>query len=232
MIISVILMLFLVSTVCDAASTSHVTWGSDGKNHAHSAKAVGQNIKAPSMGKIKASTASPAPVVAGAVSFTSIPAAGNCVDNTKKIAVYIPTVANPVYSETYGKLISTAITYAPFCTAMFYEYNPDYLSDSTITTKLTKANYDLLIVPMSEMSNTAATYINKYLANGGSVWFLNDPSMLPNGLENDHRITILGSARYSGYNTISGSSVISINNSDDITSGHPDQFSPVGKTEK
>jgi hypothetical protein len=244
--ISVILMLCLVGVAYAAVNAVHATnWGSDGRHHATSVVGVGQNLKAPSMGKIIANAskspkaasvtnaASAIPVVAGAVSFTSIPTTGNCVDNTKKIAVYMPTMTNPVLSETSGKVISTAITYDSLCTAMFFEYNPDYLSDSTIATKLTKANYDLLIVPMPEMSNASAIAINAYLSKGGSVWFLNDPSMLPNGSDAyDQRINILGSPTYSPYNFINGSSTITVNNSDDITSGLPASFNPIGTTEK
>ena len=57
------------------------------------------------------------------VTFTPIPISGICIDNTKKVAVYMPAM--------------TKMTYDPLCTAMFYEYNPNYLGDSTIAEKLT-----------------------------------------------------------------------------------------------
>ncbi len=254
-LISVILMLCLVGEVCAAANAEKITkWGSDGKPHPNPAASKGQNGMSNYIGHAMkdATTMNVAndivandivandivvndivasDIVAANMTLTSIPTTGNIIDNTKKIAVYVPSMTNPVYQQSTGSIISTEVTYDPLCTAMFFEYNPDYLSDGTIATKLKPANYNLLIIPMREMSNAAATAINTYLANGGSVWFLADPSLRPDETQSDRRITILSVPQYTSYNTITGSSLIYVSN-DDITSGLPSSFSPVGGAQK
>jgi hypothetical protein len=167
-----------------------------------------------------------------AVSFTPTATTGNFINTTKKVCVYMPAMTNQVYSESSGKYITTTVTFDPYCTAMFYEYNPTYVNDSNIASRVTKANCDVLIVPLMEMSNSAANTINTYIASGGSVWFLNDPSMSLTGVETPNRITILNETQYSDYNSITGSSVITVDNTDEITNELPSSFSPVGSTEK
>ena len=65
-----------------------------------------------------------------------------CVDNTIKIAVYLPDMSTVIYD--------------PLCTAMFFSNNLDYLNDSNIANKLTTSNYTLLLVPKKEISNTTS----------------------------------------------------------------------------
>jgi hypothetical protein len=136
-----------------------------------------------------------------------------CADNTIKIAVYLPDM--------------NTVMFDPLCTAMFFSNNLDYLSDSNIGTNLTTSNYTLLLVPKSEMSDDATTAINKYMSNGGSVWFLADPNYLLNESVKSNRITLLGKETYSANNTISSNSTITINNADNITAGMPSKFNPV-----
>ncbi len=81
----------------------------------------------------------------------------NCLDNTLKIAVYLPS--------------TDTVAHDPLFTSMFFEYKLSYLTDSTISENLTKDNCDLLLVPDKHMSNTTASAINKYLSSGGRVWF-------------------------------------------------------------
>jgi hypothetical protein len=126
------------------------------------------------------------------MTFTAIPTTGTCVDNSIKVAVYMPAMTTPVYSESTGTVINTAVTFDQLTTSMFFEYNPDYLSDSNIAPKLTTSNYHILIVPIQQMSDAAASAINSYISNGGSVWFLNDPSLTPTGTTSANRITVLG----------------------------------------
>ena len=139
----------------------------------------------------------------------------NCLDNTKKIAVYLPS--------------TDVVTHDPICTAMFFEYNLDYLTDSTITSKLTKTNYSLLLVPDKHMSNVAATAINKYLNSGGKVWFFADPRMKPDGSTADNRISILGKPSEI---VISRYSTITVDNTDPITSGLSKSYKSIGTTNK
>jgi hypothetical protein len=166
------------------------------------------------------------------IKFKSAVNSNNCIDNTKNIAVYMPSLTSNLKMESSSGTTTTTATYDPYCTAMFYEYNPDYLNDATITSKLKKENYDLLVVPMSEMSDTAALAINNYLLNGGSVWFLSDPSLLEDGSVSEDRIDILGGTTDTQNNLISSSSTITVDNTDTITSGLPNQFKPLGGTEK
>ena len=166
--------------------------------------------------------------VSNAVSFTSTPTSGTCIDNTKKVAVYMPAISNPMYMEYTGATVNIPVAFDPMTTAMLFEYNPDYLGDSTIASKLTTANYGVLIVPTTEMSTTAASVINSYIASGGSVWFLNDPCMSATYTSNVQLTPILGS----GVSSSIGSSTVSVVNTDDITKGLPASFVPVGTAAK
>jgi hypothetical protein len=142
-----------------------------------------------------------------------------CVDNTIKMAVYLPETGT--------------VTFDPLCTAMFFGDKLDYLNDSNIANNLTTSNYALLLVPKQEMTSTTATVINKYIANGGSVWFFADPSYLPDGtVVKNNRITILGNATYSSNNTIASNSTITMDNTDVITDGMPNEFNPVSTQSK
>jgi hypothetical protein len=136
-----------------------------------------------------------------------------CVANTIKIAVYLPNVSTVIYD--------------PLCTAMFFSDKLDYLNDSNIANKLTTSNYALLLVPKKEISNTTATVINNYISNGGSVWFLADPSYLLDESVAPNRINLLSKPVYSANNTISSNSIITINNADFITNGMPNEFNPA-----
>jgi len=226
LIILIILILCLVGVVCAMANADATNFGSDGKKTlAYPVVTAGQSQQVLNVVKTTKSVLTTS-FLANTMNFTSIPTDGNCVDNSKKIAVYMPTMTSNISQGT------TDATYDPYCTAMFFEYNPDYLSDSTIASKLTKQNYDLLVVPMIEMSDTAATAINNYLASGGCVWFLNDPSFTETDTTVKDRINILGGTADSNYNLISSASKINVDNTDDITNGLPSQFSPLGTTEK
>lgn len=129
--------------------------------------------------------------------------AGNCLDNSKKIAVYLPNTGN--------------ISFDPMCNAMFFEYNLSYVTDANINS-LKKANYSLLLVPSATMSNFTATRINDYLSSGGHVWFFlypenNDVSILKAGPSNNV--------------TFDGSELYLVNNSDSLTYGLPSQIYPA-----
>jgi hypothetical protein len=139
----------------------------------------------------------------------------SCLDNTKKIAVYLPS--------------TEVVAHDPLCTAMFFEYNLDYLTDSTITSRLTKTNYELLLIPDKRMSNTAATAINKYLNSGGKVWFFADPRMKPDGSIADNRIGILGKPSEI---VISHYSAVTVDNNDPITSDLSKSYKSLGTTNK
>lgn len=138
-----------------------------------------------------------------------------CLDNTKKIAVYLP--------------LSDTVAHDPICTAMFFEYNLDYLTDSTITTNLTKKNYELLLVPDEHMSDKTATAVNKYLNNGGRVWFFADPRMKPDGSISENRIIMLGKPSEI---VIRRNSLLNIDNTDPITSGLSKSYRAFGTTNK
>jgi len=224
---SMILMLCFVGAACAATNAVPII-GSDGGHHG---KATGGQASV----SIPANTATPTKgaamntAVLNPVSFTSTPVSGNCVDNSKKIAVYMAAMTNPVYSESSLNYVNVPVTFDPLTTAILGEYNPDYLGDSTITSGLTTAKYSLLIVPMSRMSTAAANAISTYIANGGSVWFLNDPSMTPTGGASIQLTNILGN----GFSaTTSSSSTITVVNTDDITNGLPASFKPVGTISK
>jgi hypothetical protein len=139
----------------------------------------------------------------------------NCLDNTKKIAVYLPS--------------TDIVAHDPICTAMFFEYDLDYLTDSTITSNLTKKNYELLLVPDKHMSDKAATAVNKYLNSGGKVWFFADPRLKPDGSMSDNRINILGKPSEI---EISRSSNFTVDNTDPITSGLSRSYRSLSTTNK
>ena len=149
--------------------------------------------------------------------ITSTVYAGNCLDNTKKIVVYLP--------------VTDKVAHDPLFTSMFFEYNLAYLTDSTITSQLTKSNYDLLLVPSEEMSKTAAAAINKYLSNGGNVWFFADPRFNVGGSTSANRIVTLNGGSPTKI-MIGNCSTITIDPSDSITSGLASTYTPVGSTEK
>jgi PKD repeat protein len=112
---------------------------------------------------------------------------------------------------------------------MLFEYNPTYIGDSsTSLATLTVQNYGLLIVPTTEMSTQAATAISTYITNGGSVWFLNDPSMTPTFGPSVQLSGILGS----GVSSSIGSSTVAVVNTDPITAGLSASFVPVGTAAK
>jgi hypothetical protein len=129
--------------------------------------------------------------------------AGNCLDNSKRIAVYLPNTEN--------------IAFDPMCNAMFFEYNLSYVTDANINS-LTKANYSLLLVPSAAMSNSTAPRINDYLSSGGHVWFFSDP------VNNETSILNAGSPNNV---TFDESELYLVNNSDSLTYGLPSQIYPA-----
>jgi hypothetical protein len=149
--------------------------------------------------------------VSNAASLTPVPASENCIDNTQKVAVYIASMTTHMHSESTGEEITVAVTYDPLTTAMLFEYNPDYISDSNIAANLTTENYSILIVPVSQMSDTAAAQINSYIASSGSVWFLNDPALTPAGNINANRIPILGTSVSDSVNNSTAITVVKDN---------------------
>lgn len=226
--ILVILTFCLVSLVCAAPSktmtSNNISYLESGGSHNNTGR-IGQTTSVTtSLNQVTGND-----TVSSTVNFTQIPTMGKCLDNKKKIAVYMAATTNPVYSESTGKYVDTPVTYDPLTTAMFFEYNPDYLGDSNIASKLTTTNYELLIVPMSQMSTTAANAISTYIAKGGSVWFLNDPSKTPNGSSSVQLASVLGNGVSA---SIDNSSTITVINTDNITSGLPTSFKPVGTNTK
>lgn len=139
----------------------------------------------------------------------------NCLDNTKKIAVYLPS--------------TDTVTHDPLFTSIFFEYQLSYLTDSTISENLTEDNCDLLLVPDQHMSDTAASAINKYLSNGGRVWFFADPRLKEDSTISANRINILG--KPSEFR-IDNHSTISVDISDPITNGMNSTYTSLGSTEK
>jgi PKD repeat protein len=227
MLITIIVMLCLINVVSATASVAlTTTWGSDGGKHPSITGQIGQTT-----GVVTPSNKVSGHVVtaAGDVTFTSTPTTGTCMDNSKKVAVYMPAMTNPVYSESTLTYVNVPVTFDPLTTSMLFEYNPVYLGDSNIASQLTKSNYDLLIVPMSQMSTSAASSISNYIANGGSVWFLNDPCMTPTGTSSIQLTSQLGNGVSA---SIGSSSTITVVNTDNITSGLPTSFKPVGSTAK
>ena len=227
-LISVVLVLCLGAAY---ATASPVNCSSDGGQHASSATYVGQSVAINSNASSSdaAAAVNMNASVSNAVSFTPITTNGSCIDNTQKVAVYMAAMTNRMHSQSAGKETTVAVTYDPLTTAMLFEYNPDYLGDSDIATKLTTANYSILIVPMSQMSDTAATQINSYIASGGSVWFLNDPRLTPTGCTSANRITILGTSVSA---SVSSSTPVTVVNTDNITDCLETSFKPVGNSSK
>ncbi len=125
----------------------------------------------------------------------TIASAGNVIDNTKKIIVYVPNAPE--------------IYYDPMFSAMFPEYNLNYVTDGTISSQLTTSKCDLLIVgPSDDITISAATAINNYLQAGGKVWFFSDPPA----------IDILDIGTWKGI-TLNAKAVLTVNNTDQITLG-------------
>jgi hypothetical protein len=193
-IIAVFMIMCMVNSVCAAPNTGSINTKTTQSFipapesiHANLATGTGAStiVTANSGTQYAVKSAVSNVAVSNAVSFTSTPTSGTCIDNTKKIAIYLPSTTTSIVQQSTMEIMNIPITYDPFCTSVFFEYNPDYLNDSDIADKLTTSNYDLLIVPKSEMSNVSAIAINTYLSKGGSVWFLNDPSLLPNESPND-----------------------------------------------
>jgi PKD repeat protein len=222
-----------ISTAASSSTVSKVpNWVSDGVHSGSTAGKVSQStFVGTTSNKVAAITGATA---ASEVAFIQVPSTGKCLDNKKKVAVYMPAVTNPVVSESLTTdpddpvFQYIPVAYDPLATAMFFEYNPDYLGDSTISSKLTKDNYELLIVPLSQMSTTASDKIRTYIMSGGSVWFLNDPCMTPTGTSNLQLTDILGG----GVSGSIGSSTISVVNNDSITNGLSASYTPVGTTAK
>ena len=189
----------------------------------------GQNKKAGSIVKAPAASASVSnAAVSNAAPFTSTPASGTMMDNTKKIAVYMPAMTNWVWCESQNKAVEVAVTFDPMTTAMLSELNPNYIGDSTTSLNtLTVGNYELLIVPVSQMSTAAANKIQAYINSGGCVWFLNDPCLTVDG---DSGVQLTGMLGNVVSATTSSATTITVVNTDDITNGLPATFKPVGTT--
>jgi len=222
-----------ISTAASSSTDPIIpNWGSDGGNRTGKPRKALQSTSVfPPLGKVTgiAAKSELSAVEQSAVNFTLIPTTGKCLNNSKKVAVYMAAMTNEVYSETAQDYINVPVTYDPLSTAMFFEYNPDYLGDSNIASRLTVADYELLIVPMSQMSTAAASAISSYIANGGSVWFLNDPCMTPTGTSSVQLTSILGNGVGA---SIDSSTTISVVNNDSITNGLPLSFKPTGTISK
>ncbi|WP_410508553.1 PKD domain-containing protein [Methanosarcina hadiensis] len=199
----------------------------------------GQNIKAASVVKAPAAStpvskaavskaAASNTAVSTAATFTSTPASGTMMDNTKKIAVYMPAMKNWVWCETLNDAVQVDVTFDPMTTAMLSEFDPDYIGDSTASLNtLTVGNYELLIVPVSQMSTAAANKIQAYINSGGCVWFLNDPCLTVDG---DSGVQLTGMLGNVVSATTSSTTTINVVNDDDITNGLPATFKPAGTT--
>ena len=189
----------------------------------------GQNIKAASVVKAPAaSTPVSNTAVSTAATFISTPASGTIMDNTKKIAVYMPAMKNWVWCESQNKAVQVAVTFDPMTTAMLSEFDPDYIGDSTASLNtLTVGNYELLIVPVSQMSTAAANKIQAYINSGGCVWFLNNPCLTVDG---DSGVQLTGMLGNVVSATTSSTTTINVVNDDDITNGLPATFKPAGTT--
>lgn len=232
------MVIFIIGSACAASSNAY---GSTAITDHHTSTVKtshcktlpsGQNIKAASVCKAPASTSTfvPNAAVSNAVHFTSIPASGTIMDNTKKIAVYMPAMTNWVWSESQNKAVQVAVTFDPMTTAMLSEFNPDYIGDSTTSLNtLTVGNYALLIVPVSQISTAAANKIQAYINSGGCVWFINDPCLTVTG---DSGVQLTGMLGNVVSATTSSSTNITVVNTDDITNGLPVTFKPVGTTSR
>ncbi len=139
----------------------------------------------------------------------------NCLDNTLKIAVYLPS--------------TDTVAHDPLFTSMFFEYKLSYLTDSTISENLNKDNYDLLLVPDKHMSDTAASAINMYLSSGGRVWFFADPRLEEDGTISANRINILGNPSEA---VVGNYTTIFVDTNDPITYGMNNTYTSLGSTEK
>lgn len=139
----------------------------------------------------------------------------NCLDNTLKIAVYLPS--------------TDTVAHDPLFTSMFFEYKLSYLIDSTISENLNKDNYDLLLVPDKHMSDTAASAINMYLSSGGRVWFFADPRLEEDGTLSANRINILGNPSEA---VVGNYTTIFVDTNDPITDGMNNAYTSLGSTEK
>jgi hypothetical protein len=203
-------------------------------SHAKNSHGLGQNVIAANIVNAPASTAvskaaiSNVAISNAAVSFTSTPISGTMMDNTKKIAVYMPAMTNSVWSESINASVDVPVTFDPMTNAMLSEFNPAYVGDSNIGA-LTVGNYDLLIVPVSQMSASAASQIQTYINSGGSVWFLNDPCLTPTGKSGVRLTSILGNVVSA---TTSSTTNITVVNTDNITNGLAATFKPVGTASK
>ena len=228
--ISALLALCLVGASYGAPSDT-LNLSSDGGNYASvTTGQSAQNVSQSTNIAANFTVVNEAKTLTTQASFTPIPTSGNCVDNKKKVAVYMPDMTNPMHFGSTLEYGTVNVTYDPLTTAMFFEYNPTYIGDSAASlVTLTPDNYELLIVPMQQMSDSASTAINTYISNGGSVWFLNDPCLTPTGDTNPNRITILGAGDSV---STSSSTTITVVNNDNITTGLPALFNPVGTTSK
>lgn len=139
----------------------------------------------------------------------------NCLDNTLKIAVYLPS--------------TDTVAHDPLFTSMFFEYKLSYLTDSTISENLNKDNCDLLLVPDKHMSDTAASAINMYLSSGGRVWFFADPRLKEDGTISAYRINILGNPSEA---VVGNYTTIFVDTNDPITDGMDNTYTSLGSTEK
>jgi hypothetical protein len=207
-------------------------WGSDGNNTKQmtTGQAVQKISQSDNVNAKSKGGGSKAKKLTTEASFTSIMTTGNSVDNTKKVAVYMPAITTHMRFGSTLEHGTVNVTYDPLVTAMLFEYNPTYIGDSADSlATLTPANYEVLIVPMLQMSDSAAAAINSYISNGGSVWFLNDPCLTPTGATNPNRINILD---LGDSISTSQSTTITVVNNDSITRGLPASFHPVGTTSK
>jgi hypothetical protein len=130
----------------------------------------------------------------------NVASAGNVIDNTKTITVYVPSSYNMAYTGVY---------YEPIFTAMFPEYNLQFVNDTTIK-QITPLNCDLLLVGggTKTISSDAITTINSYISAGGKVWFFKDTGS----------VTVLNTGTLKEV-TIAAKANLKVVNTDPITKG-------------
>lgn len=132
------------------------------------------------------------------------------LDNTKNVAVYLDN--------------TSSIAHDPFCTAMFFEYNLDYLTKSSISAE-NLSNVDLLLVPTQYLNNTTVATINNWIGTGGKVWFFADPRFNETTqFATVNRFTFFGNVSGAGdatEYTVNAAQVLTVENNDSITAFMP-----------
>ncbi len=151
--------------------------------------------------------------------------ASGVINNAKRVAIYIANTETQPLSHDNG------------IGSMFHDCNITYLTNSTVPSSLSTANFDLLVVGGGSdttgilyggCSNSTAKYINDYVANGGCVIHLADPLNESNAYMTNmsnatwglpaNRFFWLGGL---GQINVTAGSTLTINNADPMTSFMP-----------